>query len=212
MLIRPLPKLSHLKNDSTNYMNYVNENTKIKTKFGVLTREDFKLLNPMEWLDDKIIWGHTDILNQHFKDFLIINPNIASYINHSSVCDTKDWARHKSILFPVCTGDHWILVEFTFTELVIYDSLRSNKRVHAEQVVNLQSFIYKQFHLEVPIVMSTQVTKDYHQPNLDDCGVYMLMFAKGIVSETCFFKGNMDIYRNRITHELLTQRLIYNNE
>ena len=191
------------------------------------------------WLNDQIIDGYMWLINERSRRELELNslfqPKVHSFNCYlylkmmqnefNSVSNhTKRWNinifEKDLLLFPISLGNHWTLgaVEINNKQVKYFDSLggREGKffksmKIFLQNETNSRKCVGEIDWNEWKFEVVKSIPK---QHNSYDCGVFVCIYAeylaKGI--EFDFTQRDMKLFRQRIKYELLTGKLLEDDE
>ena len=200
-----------------NFYRFLKQNYIYEIYGNLLTTNDMERLLPNKWLNDKIINTYFDLLKSKFPNYYFVSTFfISSLLKNRRQHDIinkellSKWEQSNGCIIPVHLGIHWCLFYFNIPILYVFDSLGT---IDYLKVYLFKTILEKISNISIVIKpLTTLKTNIPLQTNGNDCGVFICMYAKGIVLNNRFYKGNMDIYRKRIFHELLAKKIIYGND
>lgn len=179
-----------------------------------LRASDLSCLRNRRWLTDAVINAYLEYLSTMYNDGTLgfvdtfwmnkmIRDGYTAALSWSGINGRRLDVFRKFIV-PVITGSHWILIEVCFatSRIRVYDSLGRRGRSPALKVKDFikHQGIDKKFQILWPAVPK--------QSNYDDCGVFILEFARCIfenipIDAQTFGPRDIVDIRERIMAELV---------
>ena len=204
------PELSINNNEFNEYNEFNNKSkNNIKSTYFNIRLSDLKCLKPNKWITDAIINAYLKYISENSSDKSIgytntfFLPKLKRDGPKSGIKWTGNIEKYSQFLIPVQNGCHWILYNININqgELQCYDSLSNGSSYIADLILDFFEYSsgikLKYIKVNVP-----------KQKNSDDCGVFLLQFAKCIYEKIDFFSfGQTDIQmiRNTIKTNLLNE-------
>lgn len=200
-----------------NFYRFLKQNYTYEIYGNLLTTDDMKRLLPNRWLNDKIINTYFDLLKSKFPRYCFVSTFFVSSLLknkvHYDIINKEllsKWEQSNGCIIPVHLGFHWCLFYFNISILYVFDSLGT---IDYSKVYLFKTILERISNKSITIKSFMMLKRNIPlQINGNDCGVFICMYAKGIVLNNKFYEGNMDIYRKRIFHELLAKKIIYGND
>ncbi|CAI2353192.1 unnamed protein product [Caenorhabditis sp. 36 PRJEB53466] len=144
------------------------------------------------WLADDVIMYYMTALVAKTREYQIIDPVLWAEAQHGPNYITGMMLGSAKYFFPICEGNHWILVVMDKERLWYANSLGH------EPTGKVKSFIEKtnkkRMHFDVPVPLQ----KDYV-----NCGVHVCLIAKSIMeSEYWYSEDDVKTFRGKVKEML----------
>ncbi|KAM0677608.1 SUMO1 sentrin specific peptidase 1 [Binucleata daphniae] len=188
-------------------------------------RSDLKVLTPNKWLNDKIINSYLKMLYCNNNKFYLLTTYFYPQLVKRGYNSVKSWTRninlfaYKYIIIPVFVPGHWMLavVDTENYDVTVYDSLHNSRDYVANNIKQWIQNEYYKMHNKVQ-EFACYVPKNIpKQQNGDDCGVFVIYFAKKYCEgkEICHNTPqivNTYILRVQIMHEICVGKILYKSD
>lgn len=206
--------------------------TQIIQKFCIpITVHDLRTLRSPHWLNDEVINFYFELLaersrkNSNYPSLYVFNTFFYPKLQSNGYESIKRWTRKVDlftfdmILIPIHLGIHWCCAEINFKtrSIIYYDSLHNRNDKCLKVLLNYLTEEYKDkkgsegssgfnfadWTLSCPNDIPCQ-------QNGYDCGVFACIFAenRSRESEFLFSQKQMKYYRDRISYEIITGKLL----
>jgi len=203
-----------------------------------LSNINLSCLYSPNWLNDEVINEYLKLVNKLNERIFIYETQFHEAFSSDGFSRVENYYRRKqplsfsAILIPVHNINHWFLIKFSENELVSYDpynypgassrekqeKLKQNFDFQMNILNNLREDYFKPLHhkyekscpeISLKVLLPPEIPA---QNNGYDCGVFLLAFAKCILTKQEFdFCGeDMLEFRNIIREEMESQNVSFN--
>jgi len=152
---------------------------------GNISSRDLDCLNGRNWLNDCIINRYMELMVAHYHPapFVAISSFFLETLESKKTPEKLPDMTNKIALIPCCLNSHWSLIVALepHKSLVIFSSM--NNQIDEDDLplfMKLRTHLSALFHTAWDLRIHTKLKP---QNNSDDCGVFVLAYAR------CFMEG-----------------------
>jgi len=185
---------------------------------GNISTVDIQTLDPKEWLNDQIMNRYLELIGQA-KDMFV---PISSFFLESLLKNRPEKFRESLVdkigFIPCNRSHHWSLIVIFHKQktILLFDSMGNFTDLDTLLLLNkLRSHLNNLYNMKFKVMIHKKVKS---QSNSDDCGVFVLMWARSMM-EGCEHlndlgrsESHMTCVRNFFKEEIMNAKLsVWNN-
>ncbi|EGT58189.1 hypothetical protein CAEBREN_15613 [Caenorhabditis brenneri] len=203
-------------------------NEKFVEAFSIeIYRKDLLTLSGLHWLNDNIINYYLQLIcdrsvqNREYPKTYAFNTFFYTNIIEKGYTSVKRWTKkvdlfsYEIILVPVHLGMHWCMavIDMVAQKIEFYDSLYDDNTdvlPALKMYIAEESLDKKQVQFDFTGWKIYQMEDGPRQTNGSDCGVFSCQFGEWASrrQSPCFTQQNMPYFRERMTYEIVEQKLL----
>ena len=160
---------------------------------------DIKDLLEYNWFNDRIINKYLDILESLHNDRRVrcLSTFFYQYLDKKPSVLKENFSSYLKVIIPIHKDQHWHLIEIDNVEkeINIYDSLVADIKPATkikEYMVSFQNDITDSFKYII------KVRNHGKQPNGSDCGLYVCLSARSVITGENFPLTSKNLYEYRV--------------
>merc|ERR1712130_58251 len=178
---------------------------------GDISSEDLQCLEDRNWLNDKIINRYMDMIAEEYPTIAVAVSSFFIETLNKKPENLPDF-RNKVALIPCCLNSHWSVVAALERQksLVIFSSM--SNQIEDDDLatfLRLRTHFCATYDGRWDLRIHTSLKS---QTNSDDCGVFVLSYARSFVEGgerlTLVGQSHMKKIRKHITQELMEGNLV----